>query len=71
MDWPWIHAGSEIVAAPNMVLYVHMILADRGTGRTMTLADTSVVTATRSERLSRLKLDLVVNAGKAPSVFGF
>ncbi len=63
MDWPWIHAGSEVVAAPNMVFYVHMILADRGSGRAMTLADTSVVTATGCERLSRRKLDLVVNAG--------
>jgi Xaa-Pro dipeptidase len=60
MDWPWIHAGSDVVAAPTMVFYVHMILADRSEGLSMALADTSIVTATGSERLSKLPLDLVV-----------
>ncbi len=62
MDWPWIHAGSTVTAAPNMVFYVHMILMDRDSGRAMALADTSVVTETGSERLSRLPLDLVVKS---------
>ncbi len=60
MDWPWIHAGSDVVAAPNMVFYVHMILADRAENLSIALADTSIVTATGSTRLSTLPLDLVV-----------
>jgi Xaa-Pro dipeptidase len=58
----WIHAGSTVTAGPNMVFYVHMILMDRDSGRAMALADTSVVTETGSERLSRLPLDLVVKS---------
>ncbi len=60
MDWPWIFPGSDVVAEPNMVFYVHMILMDRESGHALALADTSVVTKTGSERLSHAPLELLV-----------
>ena len=59
-DWPWIFPGSDVVAEPNMVFYVHMILMDRESGHALALADTSVVTKTGSERLSHAPLELLV-----------
>lgn len=60
MDWPWIFPGSDVIAEPNMVFYVHMILMDRENGRALALADTSVVTQTGSQRLSHAPLELLV-----------
>lgn len=62
MDWPMLYAGNPVVLAPNMVFFLHMILADSETGTAMTLGRTSIVTEGAPECLSRLPLELVVRA---------
>ncbi len=61
MDWPMFYTGNPVVAVPNMVFFLHMILMDSDGGRAMTLGHTVLVTKDGAERLSRASLDLVVN----------
>jgi Xaa-Pro dipeptidase len=51
---PMLYAGNPLPAAPGMVLFLHAILADAGTGLAMTLGHTIVITDTGREVLSRL-----------------
>ncbi len=60
MDWPMFYAGNPVMAEPNMVFFVHIIVADSQRNRAMTLGQTVRVTESGSERLSRQPLDLVV-----------
>ncbi len=60
MDWPMFYTGNPVLAAPNMVFFVHIILMDSEADLAMTLGQTVRVTDTGHERLSRLPLDLVV-----------
>jgi Xaa-Pro dipeptidase len=59
MDWPMLYAGNPELAAPNMVFFLHMILADSDTGLAMTLGQTVRVTESGCEPLSRAPLELV------------
>jgi len=59
MDWPWIYPKSDVVIACNMVFYVHIVFLDQATGTAMAIGDTSLVTATGSERLTTPPLDLI------------
>ena len=61
MDWPMLYCGNSIEAAPGMVFFVHMIIADSDSGLAMTLGRTSLVGETGAEVLSRAPLDLIVN----------
>jgi len=61
MDWPMLYTGNPVPAAPDMIFFLHMILADSDTGLGMTLGETVRVTETGCERLSAASLDLVVN----------
>jgi Xaa-Pro dipeptidase len=61
MDWPMFYHGNPEPAAPGMVFFLHMILADSDTGLAMMPGETVLVTATGCERLSRASLDLVCN----------
>ncbi|MDP6454661.1 MAG: Xaa-Pro peptidase family protein [SAR202 cluster bacterium] len=61
MDWPMLYADNPIVIQPNMVIFMHMILLDSQRGLAMSLGETSLITETGCERLSRMSLDLVVN----------
>jgi len=61
MDWPMLYTGNPVLAAPDMVFFLHMILADSDTGLGMTLGETVRVTESGCERLSAAPLDLVVN----------
>ncbi len=61
MDWPMLYTGNPVLAAPDMVFFLHMILADSDTGLGMTLGETVRLTETGCERLSAASLDLVVN----------
>ncbi|MBI3707318.1 MAG: aminopeptidase P family protein [Proteobacteria bacterium] len=61
MDWPMFYHGNPEPAAPGMVFFLHMILADSDTGLAMMPGETVVVTATGCERLSQASLDLVCN----------
>jgi Xaa-Pro dipeptidase len=63
MDWPMVYAGEPQVLAPNMVFLLHMILLDSGTGLTMSLGETSVVTESDCEPTSRASCHLLVAEG--------
>jgi len=60
MDWPMFYHGNPIIAAPNMVFFLHMILMDSDTHHAMCFGHTVVVTETGCESLSKRSLDLVV-----------
>ncbi len=62
MDWPMFYAGNSVVAEPDMVFFVHIIIADSDASRAMTLGQTVRVTEGGCERLSRHPLDLVVKS---------
>ena len=59
MDWPMLYTGNPVLAAPNMVFFLHMILADSDTGLAMTLGQTVRVTERGCESLSQMPLDLI------------
>ena len=59
MDWPMFYTGNPELAAPNMVFFLHMILADSDAGLAMTLGQTVRVTVTGCESLSRVPLGLI------------
>jgi Xaa-Pro dipeptidase len=60
MDWPMFYAENPVEAAPNMIFFIHIILANSDTQRAMTLGQTVRVTDSGCERLSRVPLALVV-----------
>lgn len=60
MDWPMFYSGSSVLARPNMVFFLHMILMDSDADRAMTLGQTVCVTEDGCEPLSRAPLDLIV-----------
>jgi Xaa-Pro dipeptidase len=60
MDWPMFYHGNPVIAAPNMVFFLHMILMDSDTEHAMCFGHTVVVTETGCECLSDRSLDLVV-----------
>jgi len=60
MDWPMFYHGNPIIAEPNMVFFLHMVLMDSDAGQAMCFGHTVVVTDTGCEALSRLSLELVV-----------
>lgn len=59
MDWPMFYTGNSIEAAPDMVFFLHMIIADTDTGLAMTLGQTVRVTESGCESLSAAPLTLV------------
>lgn len=60
MDWPMFYHGNAVEAAPDMIFFIHIIIANSETHRAMTLGQTVRVTDTGCERLSRLPLELIV-----------
>ena len=62
MDWPIIHAGSEVEVVPNMTLFLQTILLDFGTGFAIALGETVVVGGAGCTTFSRLSHDLVIKA---------
>ena len=63
MDRPMAYKGNPTVLAPNMVLFMHMILMDSVSETAMTLGQTYLVTENGPEALSRLPLDLEIKSG--------
>ncbi len=59
MDWPMLYHDNPVLAAPDMVFFLHMIIFDSDAGLAMTLGETVRVTPTTPERLSRSSLDLI------------
>ncbi len=62
-DMPLAQHSATDVIEPNMVLFIHVFLADSGTGTAMTLGRTYLTTVEEPECLSALPLDLAVKAG--------
>ncbi len=60
MDWPMLYTGNPVTAEPDMVFFLHMILADSDHGLGMAVGESVRVTETGCERLSNASLDLVV-----------
>jgi Xaa-Pro dipeptidase len=60
MDWPMFYHGNPVLAAENMVFFLHMILMDSDANHAMCFGQTVVVTATGCESLSQRPMDLVV-----------
>jgi len=60
MDWPMFYHGNPVIAAPNMVFFLHMILMDSQTNHAMCFGHTVVVTESGCECLSQRSLGLVV-----------
>ena len=60
MDWPMFYHGNPVIAAENMVFFLHMILMDSGSNHAMCFGHTVVVTEAGCEVLSKRSLDLVV-----------
>jgi len=59
MDWPMLYHDNPVIATPNMVFFLHMIIFDSDSGLAMTLGESVRVTETTPERLSRSSLDLI------------
>ena len=59
MDWPMFCAGNPVLAAPDMVFFLHMIIADSDAGLAMTLGHTVRVTESGCEALSAAPLALI------------
>ncbi|UCF94258.1 MAG: aminopeptidase P family protein [Desulfobacterales bacterium] len=60
MDWPMFYHGNPVVAEPNMVFFLHMILMDSTANQAMCFGHTVLVTASGCEVLSERPLELVV-----------
>jgi len=60
MDWPMLYHGNSLIAAPNMVFFMHMIFVNSDSERAMTLGHTVRVTENGCERLSRSALNLII-----------
>ncbi|HXH03251.1 MAG TPA: Xaa-Pro peptidase family protein [Candidatus Competibacteraceae bacterium] len=60
MDWPMLYTGNPVIAQPNMVFFLHMILMDSEADQAMTLGHTVRVTESGCEVLSRQPLELPV-----------
>ena len=60
MEDQMFYEGAPTVLEPNMVFFLHMILADSDSGTAMTLGRTSLVTGTGAEPLGRMPLEMVV-----------
>ena len=59
MDWPMLYAGQDILAAPGMVFFIHIILFDAERGFAMTLGRTALVTESGAEPLSAAGIGLL------------
>ena len=60
MDFPMFYTGNDFTLSANMIFFVHIILMNSDTRKSMTLGQTVRVTESGVERLSRQPTDLVV-----------
>jgi Xaa-Pro dipeptidase len=61
MDWPMVFTGNPQVLAPGMVFFIHMILLDADRGFTMSLGETSIITARGASPVTHAPRELVAN----------
>jgi Xaa-Pro dipeptidase len=60
MDTPMIYADNSMVIEENMVMFLHMIIADSDTDTAMTLGQSYITRAAGPHSLSRHEIDLIV-----------
>ncbi|MCY0148011.1 Xaa-Pro peptidase family protein [Hoeflea sp. G2-23] len=60
MEHQMFHAGNPLQIAPNMTLFVHMIIMDSEAGAAMTLGQTFLTTEAEPESLSAKPLGLII-----------
>ncbi len=60
MDKPMIYADNSMVIGENMVMFLHMIIADSETQTAMTLGQSFITNATGPQSLSRHEIDLII-----------
>ncbi|MBW2472546.1 MAG: aminopeptidase P family protein [Deltaproteobacteria bacterium] len=60
MDWPMFYHANPVIAEPNMVFFLHMILMDSETDHAMCFGHSVVVTASGCDSLSDRSMDLIV-----------
>jgi len=60
MEQPMIYRGNPTVLEENMVFFTHMILSDHRTGLTMSLGETSIVTATGAEVITHVSREPII-----------
>ncbi len=61
MDWPMVFTGNPQVLAPGMVFFIHMILLDPRRGLTMSLGETSIITARGPSPVTHAPGELIAN----------
>ncbi|MCB1455025.1 MAG: aminopeptidase P family protein [Nitratireductor sp.] len=59
MDMPMIYAGNETPIEKNMVLFIHMIIADSDTDTAMSIGQSYITTENGPESLTRHEIDLI------------
>jgi Xaa-Pro dipeptidase len=59
MEHQMFHTGNPLEIAPDMTLFVHMIIMDSETNTAMTLGQTYLTTEDEPESLSAKPLDLI------------
>ncbi|WP_417435788.1 M24 family metallopeptidase [Hoeflea sp.] len=60
MEHQMFHTGNPLEIAPDMTLFVHMIIMDSESGTAMTLGQTYLTTEDAPESLSAKSLDLII-----------
>jgi Xaa-Pro dipeptidase len=60
MDWPMFYHDNPILAEPNMVFFLHMILMDSNSGNAMCFGHTVMVNNSGCKALSKHSMELVV-----------
>ena len=60
MDWPMFYHANPVIAEPNMVFFLHMILMDSDTNHAICFGHTVFVNETGCESLSTRPMDLIV-----------
>jgi Xaa-Pro dipeptidase len=61
MDWPMVYMGNPQVLSAGMVFFLHMIVLNSGTGLSMCLGETSIVTEHGCEPVTHTPRELIVN----------
>jgi Xaa-Pro dipeptidase len=57
---PMIYRGNSTVLEENMVFFTHMILSDFDTGLTMSLGETSILTAGAPEVITHVPREPII-----------
>jgi Xaa-Pro dipeptidase len=60
MDTPIIYGGNQEIVQPNMVIFLHIIIADSENDTAMTLGQSYISGTAGPKELSRHEIDLIV-----------